>query len=161
VKLWWLLLVVVVAGCTATVEGNPTGIKPTELERWQSAQVGDCVWLDEDDVLFKVDCRTGYAAQRVVFHAEPNKACRDQDMYLWLQQDDASPRLCMVFNVATGECLHRGDHMGQAVKVECGGRAELEVVMSGAYDITSECPDEANFVVRYPYPAILLCIKFY
>jgi hypothetical protein len=116
--------------------------------------------------LFKVDCRTGYAGQRVVFHNEPNLACRNGDAYLWLQQDTGSPRLCMVLNAVTGDCFAKVtgdyDYMGEAVKVECAtAKAQIKVLMAGAYDITSTCPEETNIAHRYPYPAILLCIKSY
>lgn len=173
-KRWWPLLVPVVVavlgwvllGGTETVPGNAMGIKPVALERWESAQVGDCVWLDDKGTLFRVDCRTGYAGQRVVFHGEPQYACRNDDVYLWLQQDVNSPRLCMVLNAVTGDCFARVrgeyDYMGQAVKVECAtARAQIKVLMAGAYDYTAKCPEETNFAHRYPYPAILHCIKTY
>lgn len=173
-KRWWPLLVPVLVAVlgwvvlngTETVGGNATGIKPVKLERWDAAQVGDCVWLDDQGTLFKVDCRTGYAGQRVVFHNEPHYACRNGDDYLWLQQDNDSKRLCMVLNAATGDCFAKVSgfetYMGQAVKVECAtGKAQIKVLMAGAYDWTAKCPEETNVVHRYPYPAILHCIKVY
>lgn len=171
---WWPLLVPAVVaalgwfllGGTETLAGTATGIKPVKLDRWESAQVGDCVWLDEAGTLFRVDCRTGYAGQRVVFHNDPLTACRNMDAYVWLQQDDHSPRLCMVLNANTGDCfsgvLNRTSYMGQAVKVECAtATAEMKVLMAGTYDYTARCPEETTFAHRYPYPPILLCIKTY
>jgi hypothetical protein len=174
VKRWWPLLVPVVVaalgwfalGGTETLAGTATGIEPVKLERWGSAQVGDCVWLDDEGTLFRVDCRTGYAGQRVVFHSEPLVACRDADVYIWLQQDDTSPRLCMVLNAVTGDCfagvLNQQSYMGQAVKVECAtAKAQMKVLMAAPYDYTAKCPEGTSFAHRYPYPPILLCVQRY
>lgn len=173
-KRWWPLLVPVLVaalgwvllGGAEQVEGNATGIKPVELVQWDEAQVGDCVWLDDEGTLFKVVCRTGYAGQRVVFHNEPNMACRNGDAYFWLQQDARSKRLCMVLNAATGDCFNHvqgaSAYMGQAVKVQCAtAKAQIKVLMAGVYDPTAVCPEGTNITVRYPYPAILLCVMSY
>ncbi|MFS8103186.1 hypothetical protein LFM09_39265 [Lentzea alba] len=173
-KRWWPLLVPVVVaalgwfalGGPEKLKGTATGIKPVELVTWAEAQVGDCVWLDDEGTLFKVDCRTGYAGQRVVFHNEPMMACRNGDAYIWLQQDDNSPRLCMVLNAVSGDCFAKVSgfdaYMGQAVKVECAtAKAQIKVLMAGPYDFQAKCPEETNQSHRYPWPPILLCVKVY
>jgi hypothetical protein len=134
-----------------------------------SAEAGDCIKVnkaEENDAdVEKIDCTGPEAVFKVGKKLDSASAnCPDGDYVSYMQSGSGTDfTLCLVYNVAKGDCLSQPDAPDKARKVACGGSdVEVEIldVMAGKTD-PNECQgvEGATAAMGYSEPAMIICAK--
>lgn len=134
-----------------------------------SAEAGDCIKVNKADAtdadVEKIDCAGPEAVFKVGKKLDSSSAsCPDGDYISYTQSGSGTDfTLCLVYNVAKGDCLTQPDAPDKARKVACGGGdVEVEVldVMTGKTD-PNECQgvEGATSGMGYSEPAMIICAK--
>lgn len=136
------------------------------VESVASPTVGDCLRITDasrDSSDFeKLPCQDNRAVYLVEQRANGSSSCVGVDYTRFRIYDKNSDRLtlCLVLNVASGDCLGSVEDQTKITKVSCtSGRAQAKVaVHAGVADENScESPDAVAFVYQGP-PVRTVCL---